>query len=111
MRTFTARSGMPGPHGAAVASQGTKGGESPASEARAGQRDCGSGVSKCVKTPPSYGFDKIRAACKAVYAGSIPTLASIKQSVRCVFLALTAARSPDSLLRCADWRRIEGVKA
>ena len=76
MRTFTARSGMPGPHGAAVASQGTKGGESPASEARAGQRDCGSGVSKCVKTPPSYGFDKIRAACKAVYAGSIPTLAS-----------------------------------
>ena len=54
MRTFTARSGMPGPHGAAVASQGTKGGESPASEARAGQRDCGSGVSKCVKTHTSY---------------------------------------------------------
>ena len=54
MRTLTARSGNPGPHGTAVASQGTKGGESAASEARTGQRDCGSGVSKCVKTHTSY---------------------------------------------------------
>jgi hypothetical protein len=33
-------------------------------------------------------------AFKAVCAGSIPTIASIKQSFRCAFLALTQQEAP-----------------